>query len=87
MHKLDVQRFGIAFGITWALGSLLLGLSATLFGYGAGIVEQVSSVYVGYGATIGGALIGAVWGFVDAYIGGVIFAWIYNKLASSNNSQ
>jgi len=35
---------------------------------------------VGYSATIVGILIGAVWGFIDAFIGGVVLAWLYNKL-------
>jgi hypothetical protein len=27
-----------------------------------------------------GSIIGAVWGFVDWGIAGVIFAWLYNKI-------
>jgi hypothetical protein len=27
-----------------------------------------------------GSVIGAVWGFVDWGIAGVIFAWLYNKI-------
>jgi hypothetical protein len=28
-----------------------------------------------------GSLIGMVWGFIDAGIGGAVFAWLYNLLA------
>ncbi|MCI0619833.1 bacteriophage holin [Candidatus Wolfebacteria bacterium] len=79
MQKLNVQGIGVALGITWALGCLLIGLSALAFGYGAEFVAAVGTFYIGYAPTLLGVLIGTVWGFVDAYIGGVIFVWLYNK--------
>jgi hypothetical protein len=80
--KLKVVAFGLAFGILWGLGILILGILA-IFGYGLTWVAVLSSVYIGYGATILGSLVGAFWGFVDAFIGGAVFAWLYNKLARS----
>jgi len=32
-------------------------------------------------ATFFGAIIGAIWGFIDGLLGGVVIAWVYNKVA------
>jgi len=45
-----------------------------------GFVALLSGVYVGYNPTILGSLVGALWAFFDALIGGLLFAWLYNKL-------
>jgi len=34
-----------------------------------------------------GSLIGLVWGFVDRLVGGMIFAWLYNVLATRVGRQ
>ncbi|MCF7874174.1 MAG: bacteriophage holin [Candidatus Omnitrophica bacterium] len=80
--KLKILAFGLALGILWGLGALVLGILA-IFGYGLTWVAVLSSVYIGYGATILGSLVGALWAFVDAFVGGVLFAWLYNKLSRS----
>ncbi len=76
---LSITKFGIAGGITWALGVLALGLMGT-YGWETPVIGAIGSLYVGYGATFLGSIIGALWAFVDGFIGCVIFAWIYNKL-------
>jgi hypothetical protein len=38
-------------------------------------------VYRGYTISPIGSMIGLVYGFFDALIGGAIFAWLYNKMA------
>ncbi|MDP2654126.1 MAG: hypothetical protein Q8Q08_08860 [Candidatus Omnitrophota bacterium] len=35
----------------------------------------------GYGTNPAGALIGTTRGFVDAFIGGYVLAWLYNRLS------
>lgn len=79
MQKLNVQGVGLAAGMTWALGCLLIGLSALAFGYGKEFVEAVGKFYIGYAPTGVGIFVGMLWGFADAYVGGIIFAWLYNK--------
>ena len=81
MLKLDVKAFGLTLGILWGVSLLIMGLLAMFFGYGTRFVAAVGGLYIGYKATAAGAVIGAVWGFIDAGIGGVIIAWLYNKLA------
>lgn len=85
MQKFDVNALGLTLGIIWGAAILLVGLSAAFFGYGAAFVELASTLYIGYAPTILGAIIGTVWAFIDAYVGGVVIAWLYNKL--TNNQQ
>ena len=81
MSKLDVKAFGLAVGIVWAAGVLVMGLIAMVCPWGARFVDWLAPFYVGYDATIVGILIGAIWGFIDGGIGAVLIAWLYNKFA------
>ena len=79
--KLNVQAAGLALGIVWGVFVFLLALAGLFFGYGTEIVEILSTLYRGYNSTFGGGIIGLIWGFFDAYVVGVIGAWLYNRLA------
>ena len=82
MAKLDVKAFGLAAGILWGTSLIIMGIVAKIAPrYGGGLVATVGSMYIGYEATILGCIIGGIWGFIDAGIGGVILAWLYNKFA------
>ncbi|TRZ80490.1 hypothetical protein D4R86_04270 [bacterium] len=79
--KLNVKAFGLAGGILWSASIFLLTWMGIL-GYGsqdaAGIAK---SYYIGYSLTPIGSLIGAVYGFFDAGIACILFAFLYNKFA------
>lgn len=79
MSRLNAKAFGLAFGVLWAAGIVFMGLTAMVCTWAKPFVDVVSVMYVGYSATIVGCVIGAVWGFVDAFIGGFLLAWLYNK--------
>jgi len=81
MNKLDVKALGLTLGIVWGGGMFLLGLTALLGGWGTQWVRAMGSLYIGYEPTVVGSIIGGAWGFVDAGIGGLLIAFIYNKLA------
>ena len=76
--QINVFSFAIAIGMTCAIWALLLGLIAWLFDYGTQLVQIFSTLYVGYAPTFVGSIIGALWAFVDCFIGGAIVAWLYN---------
>lgn len=82
MMKLDVKWLGFAFGIVWAVGVLLLGIAA-MNGYAEDMVVLLSSMYMWYAASATGILIGALWAFVDGFIGWALIAWIYNRCSMS----
>ena len=76
--KFCVMSFGLALGIFWALCVFLMGLVVMLSNYGATFVSAMGAFYIGYTATFLGAFIGAVWAFLDGFICGVVFSWLYN---------
>ena len=69
----------ISLGISWLICIVFIGIAA-IFGWGTGWVKGLSSLYLGYGASLLGILIGAGWVFLDDFIGGVLIAWIYNRV-------
>ncbi|MHC4553504.1 MAG: bacteriophage holin [Planctomycetota bacterium] len=78
--KLNIKAFALTCGIFWAVGVLFLTWWLILLEGPEPGGCFLNRVYKGYTMTPVGSLIGAVWGFVDAGIGGLIFAWLYNLL-------
>lgn len=78
--NLSVRNFALALGITSVIFILILGITSMLFGIGGGMVSSIASVYAGFNNTIPGILIGSIWAFIDGFVGGALFAWVYNKL-------
>ena len=81
MAKLSIKALGLSLGILWAVSTFIMGLLAMIFGYGREFVQALGKFYLGYKATFLGSIIGAVWGFIDAGIVGIIIAWLYNKFS------
>ena len=81
MGKLNVKAFGLACGVLWGGGMLIMGLVDTVSTWGDAWGSVMASVYLGYAPTIGGSIIGGIWGFLDAGIGGLLLAWLYNKFS------
>jgi hypothetical protein len=81
--RLNVKAFGLACGILWGLGLFLLAWWFVIRGISPESKTFIERAYIGYRLTAGGSLMGLVWGFVDGLVGGVVFAWLYNKLLGS----
>jgi len=79
--QLHVLSFGLALGVTWGLGIFILGIVNYFSIWGVEVLGSLATLYIGYAPTILGSVLGAIWGFVDAFIGGVIIAWLYNKFS------
>ena len=77
---LDPKNFGLAGGILWGLGMLVLTLISVATGYATGFLSTISNLYPGYSISLLGSVIGLIYGFIDAFIGLYIFAWLYNWL-------
>jgi hypothetical protein len=78
--KLHTTKFGLAFGIVYAVVFFLYGAVAALLGWGGAMAEMIGSFYIGFGPTLGGALIGALWGFAVGFGFFALAASIYNRL-------
>jgi hypothetical protein len=80
--KLNEKALAISLGVLWSLAILSLSIIAIMSeNYLHNVVEFFSSIYLGYSLSFTGILIGMVWAFIDAAIGGWFLAWLYNKLA------
>jgi hypothetical protein len=80
--KIQPVGFGMALGIIWGLGVALMALSSWFTNFGYEFVEFLGKLYIGYHHNAVGALIGFIWGFVDAFVFGWLIAALYNKLLS-----
>lgn len=76
--KLNPWGLALSLGIWWAIAVFVMGLIAMGGHYGVGFVQGLGDVYIGYHASFWGSVLGAIWGFVDAFIGGLLVAWLYN---------
>jgi len=77
--KLNVKAFALACGLWWGGGMFFLAWWLIML---EGNPEPclLNRMYPGYTMTPLGSLIGFGWGFIDAGIGGLIFAWLYNLI-------
>ena len=77
--KLDSRAFGLACGLLWSGAVVLLGITARI-GWGDRWQRLLADVYRGYDESASGLLVGGGWAFVDGFVGGFAFAWLYNRL-------
>ena len=77
--NIHAVKFGVAFGIVYAVTFFLYGAMAALFGWGAEFASFIGDFYLGFGPSLAGAVVGAVWGFVVGFVFFALAAWIYNR--------
>ncbi len=86
--KLNVLAFGLACGLIWGLGLFIITWWIIAFdGQQPGDTLVLGRIYRGYEITTMGSLLGLLWGLCDGFIGGAIFAWLYNLLATRLGRQ
>jgi hypothetical protein len=64
------------------LGLFFLTWWVIAFDGATGEVTLLGRIYRGYNLSPIGSVIGLGWAFADGFIGGVVFAWLYNILAA-----
>jgi hypothetical protein len=84
--KLNVKAFALTCGILWGLGLFCLTWWVIAFEGATGHPTIIGRLYRGYTISPVGSVIGLVYAFFDALIGGAIFAWLYNKIAGSGKA-
>lgn len=83
--RLDIKACALAAGLLWGGMILFIGIANGIWtGYGQAVLDLAASIYPGFEADGGfGAVIsGTLYGLVDGAIGGAIFAWLYNLIAT-----
>jgi hypothetical protein len=78
--KLHVTAFAVTCGLLWGLGLFLGTLWIVVVGGATGEATLIGRVYLGYNISPLGAVIGLLWGLVDGFVGGAVFALLYNTL-------
>ena len=81
--KLNIKAFALVCGLMWGLGVFCLAWWIMMFEGATGEVPFLGHLYRGFNISPLGSVIGLVWAFFDGLVGGAIFAWLYNKLASA----
>jgi len=79
--RLNVLAFALAVSLYWGFGLFLLTWWVILFEGATNTPTWLGAIYRGYSLSPMGSVIGLVWALADGFIGGAIFAWLYNLLA------
>ena len=82
---ISVRSLGLTMAIFGSCSMFILAWWLILTDNAEGPATLFERIYIGYSFTPLGSVIGAVWGFVDWGIAGVIFAWLYNLINKNNN--
>ncbi len=80
--KLNLKAFAITCALVWGCAIFFLTWWIIAFDGVTREVTLIGRLYRGYSISPSGSIIGLIWGFFDGLIGGAIFAWIYNRIAS-----
>lgn len=81
--KLNIKAFALTFSILWGFGIFFLTWWIIAFDGPTGEVTFIGHIYRGYSISPVGSIIGLLWALADGFIGGAIFAWLYNRLLFS----
>jgi hypothetical protein len=81
MMKLDVKAFAISCSLIWGFGLFFLTWWVIAFDGATGEITLIGRLYRGYSISPQGSVIGLLWALADGFVGGAIFAWLYNWLA------
>jgi hypothetical protein len=78
--NLDTRAFALSCALLWGFGILLITWWIVIWDGPSTVPTFLGRMYRGYSLSFVGGLIGMIWGLVDGAVGGLIFAWIYNRL-------
>jgi len=84
--KLSIKGMSFTCALMWGILAVFgVGMLNTVWpSYGREFLQMVASIYPGYHATpsYGQVIVGTLYALVDGAVGGAIFAWLYNRLAT-----
>ena len=84
--RLNVIAFALTCALFWGLGLLFITLWIILWDGSNSDLTFIGRVYRGYNLTVVGSILGLIWAFVDGFIGGAIFAWLYNLISRRSST-
>lgn len=83
--SLNPKALAIAFGSVWGASVLCAGICHLIWpDYGTAFLDLVASIYPGYHVGgLGSVIIGTLYGIVDGAFGGLVIAWVYNRVGGA----
>ncbi len=87
MKLLNIRAFALTCGLFWGALLFLITWWIMVFEGATGEPTFIGLVYRGYNISPLGSVIGLLWALADGFIGGLIFAWLYNLLAKREAKQ
>jgi hypothetical protein len=87
--RLDTKALGITAALLWGGAVFVVAVANQIWPpYGQAFLDWIASFYPGYtpGPGAGPVVTATLYGIVDAGVGGVIFAWLYNRLATGGGN-
>jgi len=84
--KLDVKAFAITCSLIWGFGLFFLTWWVIIFDGATGETTLIGRLYRGYSISPQGSVIGLLWALADGFVGGAIFAWLYNWIAGRGSA-
>ena len=85
--KLNVKAFALTCGLVWGFGLFSLTWWIIAFDGATGEPTLIGQLYRGYSISPSGSIVGLVWAFFDGWIGGAVFAWLYNLIAGQDSTK
>ena len=79
--KLNIKAFALTCSMVWGFGVFALTWWIMAFEGQTGEVTILGKIYRGFSITFLGSLIGLGWALADGFVGGLIFAWLYNVIS------
>jgi hypothetical protein len=80
--RLNVKAFALTCGLVWGFGLFLLTWWIIACEGSTKEITLIGQVYRGFNISPLGSVFGLIWALIDGMIGGAIFAWLYNLIAS-----
>lgn len=79
--KFDIKAFALTCSLVWGFGLFFLTWWVILFDGATGEATLIGRLYRGYTISPMGSVIGLAWALADGFVGGLVFAWLYNRFA------
>lgn len=80
--KLNTLACALTSALLWGFGVFCVTWWLIAFEGASQAMPALGHLYRGYTISPLGSLIGLAWGLPDGFIGGLLFAWLYNRLTA-----
>jgi hypothetical protein len=82
LMRFNIKAFALTCGLFWGFSVFFLTWWIMLFYGQHANTGMLGHIYRGFSITPLGSIIGLVYALIDGFVGGLIFAWLYNLLAN-----